>query len=229
MITHNLNWFLCLSVAAHAAVLSAWQMPAYTPGNSGHALQLSITQRAGDSGKQAAPSTEAAARPVADTPEPPQQAEAAVAGVAYVASTIAARHYSTPHPARSASPVQTRQAAASVETSSTAAAVASNPVLQREETDRHLRNSVMELISRELTYPAIARRKGWQGIVRLELHIDADGSITGLHLEETSGYGILDRAAMQCLQFASLPGAARWLQGQTIDIVVPVEYRLVDS
>ena len=106
---------------------------------------------------------------------------------------------------------------------------ASNPVLQREETDRHLRNSVMELISQELTYPAIARRKGWQGIVKLELHIEADGSITDLQVEETSGYSILDKAAMRCLQFASLPGAARWLRGQTIDIVVPVEYRLVDS
>jgi TonB family protein len=132
-------------------------------------------------------------------------------------------------PVRKASPAQTLPATAAIETATTAAAVASNPVLQREETDRHLRSSVMELVSRELTYPAIARRKGWQGIVKLELHIEADGSITDLQLAESSGYSILDRAAMQCLQFASLPGAARWLQGQTIDIVVPVEYRLVDS
>ena len=130
---------------------------------------------------------------------------------------------------RKASPAQTRPATAAIETATTAAAVASNPVLQREETDRHLRSSVMELVSRELTYPAIARRKGWQGIVKLELHIEADGSITDLQLAESSGYSILDRAALQCLQFASLPGAARWLQGRTIDIVVPVEYRLVDS
>ena len=107
--------------------------------------------------------------------------------------------------------------------------MASNPVLRTEETDRHLRSSVMELITRELTYPAIARRKGWQGVVRLELHIEADGSITNLHIDQTSGYSILDKAAMQCLQLASIPGAALWLQGQAIDIVVPVEYRLVDS
>ena len=110
-----------------------------------------------------------------------------------------------------------------------AAVVASSPVLQRQETDRHLRNSIMELISRKLTYPAIARRKGWQGIVKLELHIEADGSISNLQLDETSGYSVLDQAAIQCLQYASLPGAAHWLQGQTINIVVPVEYRLVDS
>ena len=87
----------------------------------------------------------------------------------------------------------------------------------------------MELITRELTYPAIARRKGWQGVVKLELHIEADGSITHLQVDKTSGYSILDKAAMQCLQLASIPGAAQWLQGHAIDIVVPVEYRLLDS
>ena len=222
MITHNLSWFLCLSVAAHAALLTAWQMPVYTPGNSGHALQLSITQRAGDSLAQPLPLTEPAAQATASNAEPPQQAEEPVA-------RIATRRHRAPHPVRTASPAQTRPATATIKTASTAAAVASNPVLQREETDRHLRSSVMELVSRELTYPAIARRKGWQGIVKLELHIEADGSITDLQLAESSGYSILDRAAMQCLQFASLPGAARWLHGQTINIVVPVEYRLVDS
>ena len=107
--------------------------------------------------------------------------------------------------------------------------MASNSVHQQEETDRHLRSSVMELITRELTYPAIARRKGWQGIVKLELHIEADGSITDLQIDETSGYSILDKAALQCLQLASIPGAAQWLRGHAINIVVPVEYRLLGS
>jgi protein TonB len=222
LITHHLSWFLCLSVAAHAALLAAWQMPVYTPGNSGHTLQLSITQRAGDSREQPSPLTETAAQAPANNAEPPQQAEQAV-------TRMATRQHRATVPVRKASPAQTLPATAAIETATTAAAVASNPVLQREETDRHLRSSVMELVSRELTYPAIARRKGWQGIVKLELHIEADGSITDLQLAESSGYSILDRAAVQCLQFASLPGAARWLQGRTIDIVVPVEYRLVDS
>jgi protein TonB len=222
LITHNLSWFLCLSVAAHAALLTAWQMPVYTPGNSGHALQLSITQRAGDSREQPSPLTGPAAPTAANIPEPPQQTEAPV-------NRMATRPQRAPVPVRKASPAQTRPATAAVDTASNTAAVASSPVLQREETDRHLRSSVMELLSRELTYPAIARRKGWQGVVKLALHIEADGSITELQLAESSGYSILDRAAVQCLQFASLPGAARWLQGRTIDIVVPVEYRLVDS
>ncbi len=87
----------------------------------------------------------------------------------------------------------------------------------------------MKLITRELTYPAIARRKGWQGVVKLELHIEADGSITGLQLDETSGYAVLDRAALQCLQTAHIPDASQWLRGKPADIIVPVEYRLVDG
>ena len=223
MITHNLNWFLCLSVAAHAALLTTWQMPVYTPGNSGHALQLSVTPRAGDHREQPSPVTEPAAQATVNDPEAPQPAEKPVA-------RMAASQHRAAVPVRKAYPLQTQPETAAIETAApTAVAMASNTVLQRQETDRHLRNSVMELVSRELTYPAIARRKGWQGIVKLELHIQADGSISDLQLAESSGYSILDRAAMQCLQFASLPGAVRWLQGQTIDIVVPVEYRLVDS
>jgi protein TonB len=113
--------------------------------------------------------------------------------------------------------------------SATPATATSSPVAQPHEVDRYLRDSVMKLITQELTYPAIARRKGWQGVVKVELHIEADGSITGLQLDETSGYAVLDRAALQCLQTANIPDATQWLRGRSADIIVPVEYRLVDS
>jgi outer membrane biosynthesis protein TonB len=46
-------------------------------------------------------------------------------------------------------------------------------------------------------------------------------------VEQTSGYPVLDRAALQSLQLASVPDAEQWMQGQAIDIIIPVEYRLV--
>ena len=106
---------------------------------------------------------------------------------------------------------------------------AASATLSREEQDQHLRACVMNLITRQLTYPAIARRKGWQGVVKLELHIEPNGQISGLHIDETSGYSVLDKAALQSLQLANVPDAAQWLQGETIDIVVPVEYKLIDG
>jgi protein TonB len=87
----------------------------------------------------------------------------------------------------------------------------------------------MDLITRQLTYPAIARRKGWQGVARLELHIEPDGQVSGLHIDVSSGYTVLDEAALQSLQLANIPGAAQWLHGNAVDIIVPVEFRLIDG
>jgi protein TonB len=106
---------------------------------------------------------------------------------------------------------------------------ASSPFPSQEESDRHLRSSVLELITQRLSYPAIARRKGWQGVVTLELHIESDGLISSLQVNETSGYPALDQAAVKSLQLASIPGARHWLHGRSIDMLIPVEYRLLDS
>ena len=87
----------------------------------------------------------------------------------------------------------------------------------------------MDLLTRKLNYPAIARRKGWQGVVKLELHIEPDGLISDLHIDQTSGYAVLDEAALQTLQLANVPNAAQWLHGETTNIIIPVEYRLIDG
>jgi len=34
---------------------------------------------------------------------------------------------------------------------------------------------------------------------------------------------------MKSLQLASIPGAGQWLHGRSIDMLVPVEYRLLES
>ena len=227
MISHNINWFLGISVAAHMAVLLAWQSSVYTPGHTGQAIRLSVITQTGDSGEQPSPLTESPAQAAPDSTVLSKQPRVPTTRVA---TTQAAVQDVAAHPAHKTSPEQSHSVAHPVKvTTATSTTMASNPVLQQEETDRHLRRSVMELITRELTYPAIARRKGWQGIVKLELHIEADGSITDLQIDETSGYSILDKAALQCLQLASIPGAAQWLRGHATNIVVPVEYRLLDS
>jgi protein TonB len=215
LITYNIKWFLGFSVAAHAAVLIAWQTPVYTPGNSGHVIQVSVNQYTDKSSRQASRRVEQPADPGPEHSTP-----------ARVVTNTATHRKQVTQPVHSTSKQQ-RPITRPVMPAAAVAAVTSKAVITHADTDRHLRNSVMELITRELTYPAIARRKGWQGVVKLEVHIEPDGSITDLQVEETSGYVILDKAAMHCLQLASIPDATRWLQGQAIDIVVPVEYRLV--
>jgi protein TonB len=227
VIAHQMKWFLCLSVAAHAVVLGAWRMPAYSPGTRGHVVELSVTQRAGNAVQQSQPTPEPEAHTATDNSIATTQTPTSAGRVA--SNPVFSQHR-TPQLADSTAERPSSTASAAMTTATAAASVpASSASLQKEETDRRLRNSVMDLISRELTYPAIARRKGWQGTVKLQLHIEADGAITRLQVDETSGYSILDSAAMECLQLASIPGADRWLRGQAIDIVVPVEYRLVDG
>ena len=221
----NFNSFLVLSVAAHASVMFAWVAPAPDAGAPGRVLQLDITDRAGETASLAAIETGSVQR------QSPAAAEPPAAPVEHVA---AARKVSN----RQVAGAATRSAATSqpdahiakaVDTQGGESLAASSALPSRDESERHLRNSVLQLVTQRLSYPAIARRKGWQGVVTLELHIESNGLISDLQVSETSGYAALDQAAIKSLQLASIPGAWQWLHGRSIDMLIPVEYRLLDS
>ncbi|HEB80823.1 MAG TPA: energy transducer TonB, partial [Chromatiales bacterium] len=93
-----------------------------------------------------------------------------------------------------------------------------------------LRASLLHLLGEHFAYPWIARRRGWEGEVRLALRVGAAGRVSDLRVVKTSGYAILDRAALRSARrIRVVPEAARWLRGRHLDIVVPVEYRLVNG
>jgi protein TonB len=76
-------------------------------------------------------------------------------------------------------------------------------------------------------YPPLARQHGWQGEVRLALRVEADGLLTQVRVVRTSGYGILDRAALHSLgRIQRLPEAVAVLNGRSHDVILPVQYRL---
>ena len=218
---NHFTWFLALSVAAHVMVLFAWTAPIPKAGNPGQVLLLDVADRTGQLASLAATDSEkehrqALPRKPAPLPEPVHTAQRTVSKQPVKTNTQA---------------TNTHQADSPDITESVAALklAASSPRPSREESDRHLRSSVLELVTQRLNYPAIARRKGWQGIVILALHIESDGLISDLHVNETSGYPALDQAAMKSLQLASIPGARKWLHGSSIDMLIPIEYRLLDS
>ncbi|HXQ22438.1 MAG TPA: energy transducer TonB [Candidatus Acidoferrales bacterium] len=45
-------------------------------------------------------------------------------------------------------------------------------------------------------YPLVARARGWQGTVDVGLLVLADGSVDDASLRRSSGYGVLDAAAI---------------------------------
>jgi protein TonB len=89
----------------------------------------------------------------------------------------------------------------------------------REATPRYRTNPPPE-------YPAIARRRGYEGIVLVEVLVSREGRVQELRLSQSSGYSVLDQAAM-----ASMKG---WLfEPATINeakvemwVKVPVRFHL---
>jgi len=45
------------------------------------------------------------------------------------------------------------------------------------------------------SYPLVARRRGWEGTVTLQIHLDQDGKVGEVEVVESSGYEILDQEA----------------------------------
>ncbi len=94
---------------------------------------------------------------------------------------------------------------------------------------RRVRDELLQALLPYFEYPAVARRRGWQGRVRIGLLVEADGHLSRVQLVESSGYALLDKAALKNVnQLRQVPGATQWLDGSDLGIILPVSYRLED-
>lgn len=85
-------------------------------------------------------------------------------------------------------------------------------------------------LTRYLTYPPLARAHGWQGTVWLELRVESNGRLESIRLERSSGYAVLDHSALNSLnRLGYLTEAVVWLNGSSVDMQLPVIYRLVEN
>jgi protein TonB len=79
-------------------------------------------------------------------------------------------------------------------------------------------------------YPPLARKRGWQGDVRIDVRLEADGRIKPLRVVRSSGHSVLDRDALQTLaRLGSLPQARGLLGGHSYAFELPVSYRLTEG
>ena len=77
-------------------------------------------------------------------------------------------------------------------------------------------------------YPRLAIRRGWSGEVQLSLRIEADGKLSHVRILKGSGFGLLDKAAMSSIDNVDiLPSANALLNGNSLELILPVEYRLL--
>lgn len=85
-------------------------------------------------------------------------------------------------------------------------------------------------LTEAFVYPWLARKRGWQGLVTLSLHIAEDGALSRWKVVRTSGYSLLDHSALQAAQrIDRLKQAEQLLNGQSLNLSIPVRYQLLDG
>ncbi len=84
-------------------------------------------------------------------------------------------------------------------------------------------------LARHFQYPSQAVRRGWQGIVLLGFRIGVDGDIEAIHIAQSSGHALLDRAALGALSKLHRVALDSGRLRAALDLQLPVVYRLEES
>ena len=124
-------------------------------------------------------------------------------------------------------PVRESGASTKQELASTLNSPDSRQKTQHNAQRNYLLGEVQNRLSRYLTYPRNARRRGWQGEVMVAFHITDLGILNNVRLAKSSGYSLLDRsaiAAINKLGNIALPEKMKPLQA--MDLLLPVSYQL---
>jgi periplasmic protein TonB len=81
---------------------------------------------------------------------------------------------------------------------------------------------IRDKVLKNISYPAIARRMGWQGKVILSFIIAADGSVREVKIVQSSGFSVLDKNAFETVKdtapFPKPPVEAK--------LIMPIVFRL---
>jgi protein TonB len=75
-------------------------------------------------------------------------------------------------------------------------------------------------------YPALARRRQWQGAVVLEVLVKADGLVAELSVEQSSGHRVLDEAALAAVRNWRFTPGRHGRQPVAMKVLVPVRFGL---
>lgn len=199
-----LRIFIVLSALAHGALLVSW--PATTPvhavGSAPLAIRFASIPQPGSATDASPPSHQ-------PRPDHPAKRERPVA---------------TLTPPRSTNDENTDRQTDTTSARPPAAAAASPAP------SATLHAQVQALLTAQLArffdYPHVARLRGWQGQVVLQVHVAGDGRLEDIRVGTTSGFAVLDLSATHSLARVGNIGQAPWLPRHGIDIQLPVVYRL---
>jgi len=89
-----------------------------------------------------------------------------------------------------------------------------------------LMNTLRTRLEDVKAYPPPAKANHMQGRVVVQINIEPDGRITNAQIQQSSGYPVLDLAALEALQAASPLRLAHELNGRSVVMLVPINYQL---
>jgi len=77
------------------------------------------------------------------------------------------------------------------------------------------------------SYPRIARQRGWEGTVRLTAFIEKDGTPNHVGIAESSGFGILDKTALETVKTWKFSPAQAGPIRFSSRISIPIRFDLI--
>lgn len=83
---------------------------------------------------------------------------------------------------------------------------------------------VPSIRNRHPDYPDDARRRGWEGTVRLELDLDETGRVTAARVVRSCGHDVLDESALKAARTWQFSPATMGGRAVPVTVQVPVNY-----
>lgn len=97
---------------------------------------------------------------------------------------------------------------------------------KEEEKSRYLKahfSYIRDRIQKNLTYPKIARERGWEGKVTVSFIVYESGYVEDVKVTESSGFDVLDKNAIETVKRAS-PFPRPPVRAE---LIIPISYKLV--
>ncbi|MDA8365276.1 MAG: energy transducer TonB [Gammaproteobacteria bacterium] len=213
--------FVLLSLFAHAALIAALRVPGSVP-VAGQTLDITLlppairSYSAGSPHRSGRSAYRKRAAPAAPAPRRPR--------------VVATRSAVGPDGIVAPRPPARRAAASQPEQRPGAQGARSRNSVQAPMAGHRLVHAILTASVPYFHYPLLAREEGWEGRVIIRLRVGAGGHLSHARIASSSGYAVLDAAALHSLrQVARLPAGIVSRNAAAFDVLVPIVYRLTDS
>ena len=99
--------------------------------------------------------------------------------------------------------------------------------LEEEAALNHYILEIQKIIFQSLDYPRLAQEAGWQGMVKVKLHLDSEGELIDVQISESSGYLFFDNNVLKITKSLSpYPPFPSDIRLKDLWIDIPIVYEM---